>query len=219
MTVVPLEDVRNAALFGWYDREQRVLPWRDETDPYRILVSEIMLQQTQASRVIPFYDRFITRFPSVEVLASAVLQDVLGRLLKGNGFEVLSAMTAAEAERLVAAGDVKTRQQAAHRLPTGGLVAVHQDGYEQCRLLPAGQVDSPAVRSLVDTSISTCAVRRILMNSAIPALLPPPAGITQALGHSGHPATALSPTETKLFNHSSLDAETLFRRASAPASM
>ncbi len=77
MTVVPLEEARNAALLTWYYEQQRSLPWRSETDPYRILVSEVMLQQTQASRVIPFYERFIGRFPTVDSLADAVLQDVL----------------------------------------------------------------------------------------------------------------------------------------------
>ena len=77
MTVVPLERSRNAALLTWYFQQQRSLPWRGETDPYRILVSETMLQQTQASRVVPFYERFIDRFPTVESLADAVLQDVL----------------------------------------------------------------------------------------------------------------------------------------------
>jgi A/G-specific adenine glycosylase len=72
-----LEEARNAALFTWYADQQRILPWRGETDPYRILVSEVMLQQTQAARVIPFYERFIRRFGTVEALASAVLQDVL----------------------------------------------------------------------------------------------------------------------------------------------
>lgn len=72
-----IEEERNAALFTWYRMEQRSFPWRGEIDPYRILVSEAMLQQTQASRVIPFYDRFISRFPTVESLAVADLQDVL----------------------------------------------------------------------------------------------------------------------------------------------
>jgi A/G-specific adenine glycosylase len=53
------------------------LPWRGERDPYRILVSEVMLQQTQASRVVPFYESFLERFPDVEALASADPADVL----------------------------------------------------------------------------------------------------------------------------------------------
>ena len=77
MTAVSLDEERNGALFAWYSDQRRALPWRDETDPYRILVSEVMLQQTQASRVTPSYERFIIRFPTVEALASAELQDVL----------------------------------------------------------------------------------------------------------------------------------------------
>ena len=53
------------------------LPWRQTTDPYRILVSEIMLQQTQVERVIPKYHAFITRWPTVNALAKAQLRSVL----------------------------------------------------------------------------------------------------------------------------------------------
>ena len=77
MTAVSIEQERNTALFAWYEPGRRSLPWRGDTDPYRILVSEIMLQQTQAARVIPFYRRFVDRFPSVDVLAAAPLQTVL----------------------------------------------------------------------------------------------------------------------------------------------
>ncbi len=55
----------------------RDLPWRKTKDPYKILVSEIMLQQTQVERVIPFYERFIERFPTADILAKAPLHDVL----------------------------------------------------------------------------------------------------------------------------------------------
>ncbi len=80
-----VEEERNAALFSWYRTEQRSFPWRGEIDPYRILVSETMLQQTQASRVVLFYDRFVARFPNVESLAVADLHDVLG-MWTGLGF-------------------------------------------------------------------------------------------------------------------------------------
>jgi len=55
----------------WYARRGRLLPWRVTRDPYRILVSELMLQQTQVSRVLGFYDRFLTRFPTLEAVARA----------------------------------------------------------------------------------------------------------------------------------------------------
>ena len=64
-------------LLAWYERQQRRLPWRGSRDPYRIWVSETMLQQTQVETVLPYYERFRARFPSVQALASAKLDDVL----------------------------------------------------------------------------------------------------------------------------------------------
>jgi A/G-specific adenine glycosylase len=61
----------------WYVQNGRDLPWRHTRDPYKILVSELMLQQTQAPRVIPKYDAFIVRFPDVGMLAEAPLGEVL----------------------------------------------------------------------------------------------------------------------------------------------
>lgn len=68
---------RNRALLTWYDRNRRDLPWRWSSDPYAVLVSELMAQQTQISRVVPFYERFMARFPTVEALAGAPLAEVL----------------------------------------------------------------------------------------------------------------------------------------------
>ena len=59
------------ALLRWYRAHARSLPWRETRDPYRVLVSEFMLQQTQVSRVLDFYPRFLARFPTVERLARA----------------------------------------------------------------------------------------------------------------------------------------------------
>jgi A/G-specific adenine glycosylase len=59
------------ALLRWYRAHARALPWRETRDPYRVLVSEFMLQQTQVSRVLDFYPRFLARFPTVERLARA----------------------------------------------------------------------------------------------------------------------------------------------------
>ncbi len=64
-------------LLRWYRQNHRVLPWRATQDPYAIWISEIMLQQTQVATVIPFYFRFLERFPRVESLAAAAEQDVL----------------------------------------------------------------------------------------------------------------------------------------------
>jgi A/G-specific adenine glycosylase len=59
------------AILAWYDRVGRRLPWRETVDPYEILVSEIMLQQTQVSRVIPYYQRWLARFPDWATLSAA----------------------------------------------------------------------------------------------------------------------------------------------------
>ena len=64
-------------LLAWYRRQRRSLPWRETRDPYRIWVSEIMLQQTRVSAVIPYYLRFLERFPTVEALAAAPEQELL----------------------------------------------------------------------------------------------------------------------------------------------
>ena len=68
-----------AALLGWYSRHQRQLPWRQDRDPYRVWVSEIMLQQTRVAAVLEHYRDFLAAFPTVSALASAPEQTVLAR--------------------------------------------------------------------------------------------------------------------------------------------
>ena len=72
-------------IFSWWKTHRRDLPWRHTHDPYKIFVSEIMLQQTQVSRVIPKYLEFIHQYPTVNSLAKASTSDVL-RLWKGMGY-------------------------------------------------------------------------------------------------------------------------------------
>jgi A/G-specific adenine glycosylase len=74
-----------SALLTWYAAVARPLPWRETTDPYAILVSEVMLQQTQAARVVPYYERFLATFPTARALAEADPADVL-RLWSGLGY-------------------------------------------------------------------------------------------------------------------------------------
>src|SRR6266581_1859118 len=64
-------------LLAWYAAEQRHLPWRSTHDPYAILVSEIMLQQTQVERVLPKYQQFLATFPTLANLAAASTADVI----------------------------------------------------------------------------------------------------------------------------------------------
>jgi A/G-specific adenine glycosylase len=72
-------------LAAWFKRRARDLPWRRTRDPYAVWVSEIMLQQTQVAAVVPYFERFLARFPGVAQLAAAPVQDVL-RLWEGLGY-------------------------------------------------------------------------------------------------------------------------------------
>lgn len=74
-----------ARLLPWFDANSRDLPWRHHRNPYRVWVSEVMLQQTQVATVIQYYEPFIDRFPTVEALASASLEEVL-RVWEGLGY-------------------------------------------------------------------------------------------------------------------------------------
>jgi A/G-specific adenine glycosylase len=74
----PLKRRFQQRLLKWYARHGRDLPWRKTSDPYHILVSEVMLQQTQVDRVIPKYHQFLARYPSFERLASAPVKEVKG---------------------------------------------------------------------------------------------------------------------------------------------
>src|SRR5687767_12175336 len=81
MTRAPLPDPPQRRRFrrrllAWYQINGRDLPWRQTDDPYHILVSEVMLQQTQVDRVLPKYDEWLQKYPSLEALASAPIRDV-----------------------------------------------------------------------------------------------------------------------------------------------
>jgi A/G-specific adenine glycosylase len=75
----------SAELLQWYEREARDLPWRRTRDPWAILVSEVMLQQTQAARVVPYWQRFLARFPDPAACAAAPAAEVL-RAWSGLGY-------------------------------------------------------------------------------------------------------------------------------------
>src|SRR5699024_1309301 len=64
-------------LIDWYQANKRDLPWRKDQDPYKIWVSEVMLQQTKVDTVIPYFNRFIVNYPTLNDLAEADQQDVL----------------------------------------------------------------------------------------------------------------------------------------------
>ena len=88
-------------LLGWFSRFQRDLPWRRTREPYRIWISEIMLQQTRVAAVLPYYERFIERFPDVRALATAPQEEVL-RLWSGLGYYSRARNLQAAAQQIVA---------------------------------------------------------------------------------------------------------------------
>ena len=91
-------------LRDWFAEFQRDLPWRRTPDPYRIWVSEIMLQQTRVAAAIPYYERFLERFPDVEALAKAPQEEVL-RLWSGLGYYSRAGNLQKAAQQIVALHD------------------------------------------------------------------------------------------------------------------
>lgn len=89
-----------ARLLAWFDGNSRDLPWRHRRSPYRVWVSEVMLQQTQAATVARYFEPFFDQFPTIEALASAPLEDVL-RVWEGLGYYARARRLHQAARRLV----------------------------------------------------------------------------------------------------------------------
>lgn len=168
---MPIKPPANALAFkrrllAWYRREGRDLPWRRTRDPYRVLVSEFMLQQTQVSRVQQYYKTFLTRYPTVTALARARPKAVreawegLGYYRRAEHLHAL-ARTVAETHD----GEIPDDLEALRRLPgvgayTAGAVATF--AYER----PAAAVDTNVARVLrrvfrVRAQAGAAATRRI----------------------------------------------------------
>src|SRR5689334_19848011 len=106
------------ALLAWYAAHRRDLPWRRDPTPYRVLISEIMLQQTQVDRVIPYFEQFTTRFPDFAALAAAPRADVI-RLWAGLGYN-RRAVQLHELARIVVErhdGELPSDREALRALP------------------------------------------------------------------------------------------------------
>ncbi len=109
---------RAAALLDWYGRHRRDAPWRTTSDPWRILVSEVMSQQTQVSRVIPKWRAFLERFPTPADCAAAPRSEVLG-MWSGLGYNS-RAIRLQEAARIVADEGWPTTSETLRALPGVG---------------------------------------------------------------------------------------------------
>ena len=107
------------ALLAWYRKGGRDLPWRRTRDPYSIWISEVMLQQTRVSTVVPYFLRFMRRFPNVRSLARAKLQAVL-KAWQGLGYYARARNLREAARRIVGGGGFPRSAAAWRRLPGVG---------------------------------------------------------------------------------------------------
>ncbi len=109
------------ALLAFYDARRRDLPWRRDPDPYRVWVSEVMLQQTRVDAVVPYYERWLRRFPTLHALATAEPDEVL-RAWEGLGYyaRARNLHRAARVVRERHAGDVPSEPAALRELPGVG---------------------------------------------------------------------------------------------------
>ncbi len=109
-----------AALLTWYDRHRRAMPWRalpgQAPDPYRVWLSEIMLQQTTVAAVAPYYERFLARFPDVHALASAPEESVM-QAWAGLGYYARARNLHACAQAVTAAGGFPNTLDGLRALP------------------------------------------------------------------------------------------------------
>ncbi len=95
-----LQSAFSKPLLDWYQRDHRALPWRQTRDPYAILVSEVMLQQTQVRKVIPYYERWMKRYPDADTLAEAPEDEVL-KAWEGLGYYRRARLLQAAAQMIV----------------------------------------------------------------------------------------------------------------------
>lgn len=133
-------------LLEWFDIQKRDLPWRRTKDPYAIWVSEIMLQQTRVVAAIPFYERFLARFPTFEALASAKEQDVLAAWA-GLGYYYRARNLHSAARQILARGAFPSSYHDIRALPGVGdytAAAVASIAFD----LPHASVDGNALRVL-----------------------------------------------------------------------
>ena len=185
-------------LLAWFDEARRPMPWRETDDPYRIWISEVMLQQTRVDQAWPYYERFTDAFPTVEALAAADLDDVL-RLWEGLGYYSRARNLHRAAQRVVDTydGRVPDTEDDIRTLPGVGpytAAAVLSIAYGR----PLAVLDGNVIRVLtrvfaVADDVTSSRTRRHLQALA-DALLPPehPARFNEAVMELG--ATVCTPT-------------------------
>ena len=188
-------------ILGWYDQGHRDLPWRRTQDPYRIWISEIMLQQTRAETVVSYYERFLARYPTVQDLASAPEEELL-KAWEGLGYYSRARSLQKAAKEIVAryGGQLPADLEKLRALPgigdyTAGAIASIAFG------IPAAAVDGNVERVLcrwdaITDEVGTPAVRRQIAARA-QALVPRdrPGAFANAMMEMG--ATMCTPKNPK----------------------
>ncbi len=170
-----------ANLLSWYDRNARELPWRSYHTPYRTWISEIMLQQTQVDTVIPYFERWMARFPDIQSLAEADEQEVL-TLWEGLGYYSRARNLHRTAQKVVS--------EMEGRLPSSP---------EELQKLPGiGPYTAAAIASIafgVDVAVVDGNIRRVfsrLYNISVPARSPEGEGLIWKLAQENLPKSRAS---------------------------
>jgi A/G-specific adenine glycosylase len=186
-------------LLAWFYRNRRDLPWRRTGDPYKIWLSEVMLQQTRVEAALPYYNRFLDRFPTVEDLAGAELEEVLA-LWSGLGYYRRARQLHAAARKIAVAGEFPATLAGLLALPGIGAytaAAVASIAFGVAAPVMDGNVERVLSRCLgLAEDPKTGAVRKKLLATA-ESLLDPrrPGDSNQALMELG--ATLCSPRRPK----------------------
>ncbi len=158
---------KSADLLAWYDRHRRILPWRalpgEPPDPYRVWLSEIMLQQTTVTTVTSYYERFVARFPTVTDLAAAEIEDVL-KLWAGLGYyaRARNLHTCAQAVATHRGGVFPRREEELLALPGIGPYTA-----AAIATIAFGRVATP-----VDGNVERVVARLFAVESELPAAKP-----------------------------------------------
>jgi len=185
-----------AALLAWYDRHCRAMPWRvtgGRPDPYRVWLSEVMLQQTTVAAVVPYYERFLARWPTVEALAAADDADVMAAWA-GLGYYARARNLLACARAVAAAGGFPGTAEGLRALPGVGAytsAAVAAIAFGERVAVVDGNVERVAARLLaLDRPPKRASA---LVRSAVEAMMPAerPGDFAQAMMDLG--ATVCTP--------------------------
>ncbi len=186
-------------LLHWYRRHQRALPWRETSDPWRILVSEIMLQQTRVSTVIPYYERFLSRYPDPKSLAHLPEAELL-TAWSGLGYYSRARNLQKAARIIVEAGQFPDTYDGVRALPGVGpytAAAIASIAFGLPYGVLDGNVARVAARWLAETGEINKANTKKRLQKFVDAILPSrdPGELNQALMELG--ATVCTPKAPK----------------------